>query len=70
MLIGLVERFELAWMTGSGTEGMRSSNGSMMMAKPRSYVPTSVAKFASMLSGVNSSVSVISSVFVSDVSRS
>ena len=33
-------------ITGSGTEGMRSSYGSMMMAKPLAYVPTSVAKSA------------------------
>ena len=41
-----------------------------MMANPVSYVPTRVAKLATMLSGVNSSVSVISSVLVSEVRRS
>jgi len=35
-------------MTGSGILGVRLSNGSVMTAKPRAYVPTSVAKSATI----------------------
>ena len=60
---------QLSWMTGSGIEGSRSSKGSMMMAKPLSYVPISVAKSATSWTPMRSSVSTISSVRIREFSR-
>ena len=61
---------QLNWITGSGSPGVRSSKGSKIMAKPWWYVPTSVAKSAIAWTCVYSSVSVISSVLISEPSRS
>lgn len=56
--------------TGSGICGILSSKGSIMMENPRLYVPTSVAKSHIVWICKNSSVSVISSVSISECRRS